>query len=517
MADGHEVSFLPRKQGFRRRSVRRAVLVAVSLVGVLGSTAGPALAVTRPVNWGSPAATNPYAADAASARSYSATWGWPQTRIQTSVPAFPVGSIKAPLALKTATAPTDATSVLMRKTLNTSLRYMLTTWWQQRFGKQLKAKVFNLGGTDEYHVRGPAMEAYALAIALKTGGYQPTVTGVPLATAQADAVKLVTSLVDNHLANNLSGWGIVWQSPLWSAMAGTAAWLLWDKLDVPTRTAAMKMVVQEADIFNNFQVPYYQSPDGTILSPGDTKAEEDSWDSMILQVAVAMMPTHPYASIWSKKNVELQLAAYARPQDLTDSTVINGQPLSAWLQGSNINPDGTLVNHGIIHPDYMATVIQNLTAPLVSAFAGQPAPIASLHNADVVYGAMTNVTFAAPPYRAPGGTIYVPNSASLYYPQSDDWGTSRIAHTVALDEMAADLHLDDLAAVPAATELDLHLQKVASMQARSKDGRSYVTASEDTYNLREEWVAYHLGLAWLTRWTTSNSLVSFTNNSVLSQ
>ena len=82
---------------------------------------------------------------------------------------------------------------------------------------------------------------------------------------------------------------------------------------------------------------------------------------------------------------------------------------------------------------------------------------------------------------------------------------------VAMDEMAEDLHVDDLATVPAATELTLHLQAVATMQARSKDGRSYVSASEDTYFCREEWVAYHLGLAWLTRWMTSNGLVSYTN------
>src|SRR5689334_22198923 len=125
MADGHGVSFEPRKQGARRRAGRRTALAAVALGGVLASTAGPALAVTRPLHWGSPNATNPYAADAASARTYSASWGWPQIRTQTTIPTFPVGSVQAPEALSTATAPTDATSVLMRKTLNTSLRYML--------------------------------------------------------------------------------------------------------------------------------------------------------------------------------------------------------------------------------------------------------------------------------------------------------------------------------------------------------------------------------------------------------
>jgi hypothetical protein len=488
---------------------------------MIAGTAGPAAAATQPARWGSQTPTNPYAADAASARSYAASWGWSQPVIASS---FPVSSVQSPLALSSAVAPTDATSVLMRKTMNNSLRYALTTWWKLKFGSQANAKVLDLGGIDEYHVRGPAMEAYALAIALKTNSYLPAVTGVSAATAQAVAIKLVTALADQHASNSASGWGRTWQSPLWSAQAGTAAWLLWDKLPVATRTAVVNMVQSEAGALTYYPVPYYQDPTGKVLYPGDSKAEEDSWDSMILQLAVAMMPTHPLASAWSRKDTELMLAAYSRPQDLTDPTVINGQPLSTWLHGSNIFADGTLVNHGIVHPDYMATIIQNLTAPLVAAFAGQAAPISSRHNADVVYGAMTNVTFRPPPphnqgpwpWLAPGGTIYVPGSWQLYYPQGDDWGTGRIADIVALDEMAADLHVDDLATVPAATELTLHLQRAAAMQARSKDGRSYISASEDTYNLREEWVAYQLGLAWLTRWETSNALTSFTNASVLS-
>jgi hypothetical protein len=480
---------------------------------VIAGTAGPAVAATRPVRWGAQTPTNPYAAEALSARSYAAVWG--RQKALTPIK-FPVSSVKTPLASGTAAAPSDATSVLMRNTMNTSLRYTLTTWWKQKFGSQANAKVLNLGGIDEYHIRGPAMEAYALAVALRTNSYLPAVTGVSPATAQAVAIKLVTALADHHASNSASGWGHTWQSAFWSARAGTAAWLLWDKLPVATRTAVVNMVQSEASGLTYYQVPYYQDPTGKVLYPGDSKAEENSWNSTILQLALAMMPTHPLASVWSRKNAELLVSAYSRPQDLTDPTVINGQPLSAWLHGSNIFADGTLVNHGIVHPDYMAAIIQNLTAPLVAALAGKPAPIACLHNADVVYGAMTTLNFADP-FRAPGGTIYVPGSASLYYPQGDDWGTNRIAHTVALDEMAADLHVDGQATVPAATELDLHLQKVAAMQARSKDGRSYVSASEDRYNLREEWVADHLGLAWLTRWEASNGLVSVTNDSVLSQ
>ena len=503
---------LPFRAAARGRSWRAAV-ASVALIGTTVATlaaATPASARPRPVSWGT-RSINPYAADAASARSYNATWGWYHASQQLSVA---VSEVVPPRPVTDLTTPTDATSVLLRKTMNRSLKYALTTWWKQRFGSQATATLLNLGGIDEYHVRGPAMEAYALAIALHTGNYLPSVTGVSTAVARADAVKLVAALAKHHAANSPSGWGRVWQSPLWAAMAGTAGWLLWDDLDTATRTAVMRMVENEAGALTNYPVPYYQDVDGTVLTPGDTKAEEDSWDAMILQLALAMMPTHPLATAWAQKNVELMLAAFSRQQDLTDDTVFSGRPLRDWLHGSNINADGTVVNHGIIHPDYMATVIQNLTAPVLDAQAGEPAPEAALHDADVVYGALTTRTFDAPPFRDPGGTIYVPDSAALYYPQSDDWGTSRIAHMVALDEMAVDMQLDDHAAVPAATELDLHLQQVAAMQARGKDGRSYQTPEEDTYNLREEWVAYHLSLAWLCRWTASNGLLAFTNVSV---
>lgn len=496
--------------GWLRRG-RLAVASAAGAATCCLALGAPAIAATRPpVRWGA-ALSNPYAADEQSARTYTKPWG--RLGRQTVIS---ISSVRPPLAsLATLPAPTDSDSLLLRQTLNTSLRYGLTTWWKGHFASQ-KQPVLILGGVDGTHVRGPAMEAYAIAIALKTGSYDARTTGVPAATAQAMAIRIAGSVAKRHVSNQPDGWGRVWQSRLWTAIDGTAAWLLWDHLDAATRSAVVRMVTTEAHDLIGYHVPYYRSPDGTVNYPGDTKAEENSWDSMTLQLALAMMPSSPYAAAWSQKNVELLLSAFSRPQDLTDTSVIAGRPVNEWLRGSNANVDGTVTNHGIVHPDYMATLVQSLTAPPMAALAGTSAPAASLFNADVVYSDLSSLDFSSPPFLAPGGTIYIPSSAQLYYPQGNDWGTSRIAHMVAMDELAKDLSLDHEAAVPAAAELDRHLRLVAQMQARSSDGRSYISPSEDTFDLREEWVAYHLGLAWLSDWTASNRLIAIDNSSVFS-
>jgi hypothetical protein len=497
---------MPRVVRFSRRRRALAAVAVVSALAGTGLLASPTFATSRPV-WGV-VPTGPGASEARSAATYAKPWG--QLRLPLP-PTVPVSAVRAPV-VGVGSLPTDANSVLLRKVLNTSLKYTLKLWYPAHFATQMKAPVLDFGGTDEMHIRGPAMEAYALASALRTGAYDPKATGVPTATARAVTIQLATSLAMNHVATSRNGWGRVWQSRLWVAQAGTAAWFVWGGLSTAAKTAVLGMVASEAHDVAITPVPYYHSVAGAVNFPGDSKAEEDSWDSMELQLALAMMPTAAEVPAWASRNAELLIASYSRPQDLTDNTIVNGLPVSEWLHGSNANANGSVTNHGIVHPDYMATLVQSLTAPIIAGFAGTPAPQAALWNAAVVYGDMTSLTFTAPPWNAPGGTIYVPGSWKLYYPQGDDWGTGRDANYVALDELAADFGVGTHAAT---TELTLHLQRAAAMQARSKTGQSYVTAGEDIYKLREEWVAYHFGLAWLGDWVTANHLTSFTNAAML--
>lgn len=412
-------------------------------------------------------------------------------------------------------APRDPEARLTAAILNSAAKYALTVWYPETYGDQT-GDVLDLGGTAEPNIRPPAGEAFALAVALGTGAYDAGATGVSEAEAREVATRLAASVAAGHVANGAGGWGDDWQTALWAYYAGFAGWLLWDDLTAAQRAGITAMVVHEADRFQTYRVPYYRDADGSVLTPGDSKAEENAWNADLLQLATAMMPLHPHWTAWMGKNVELMLSAFARPSDVERGTVVNGRPVRDWLDGSNIAEDGTLVNHGFIHPDYMATVAENTGAPLAYALAGQPTPRAAFWNADLVYDSLVDLDFPSPPYRDPGGTVYTRTAdgtagPGVFYPQGNDWGTSRRMHFALVDTQADLFGFDGDASVPAAGWAHEHAATVRSMQQRFDDGRTYGEASEDTYSGREQWVAFMAAATYLTRWVAHQGPVDVTN------
>jgi hypothetical protein len=106
--------------------------------------------------------------------------------------------------------------------------------------------------------------------------------------------KLLRTMACDHVANTPSGWGTDTQSALHVRQIGLAAWLLWPRLRDDTRYRVARAVVAEADRQVALPPLYYGAPDGTILTPGNTRAEEDAWDATVLVLAAAMMPKHPH-------------------------------------------------------------------------------------------------------------------------------------------------------------------------------------------------------------------------------
>lgn len=393
-------------------------------------------------------------------------------------------------------APTDENTVRVREILLNANRYALTTWWTQKAFARQKETYLLFGGTGEFHIRPAASEAFALAVSMNTGAYDPRKAGVPIAAAKERTLRLVRSLAYRHVANTPGGWGDHWQSALWASSAGTAGWLLWDELSATDREYLRRMVEHEADRFTEYGVPYYSTKSGTIVSPGDTKAEENAWNGRILQLATAMMPQHPRRELWQKKMIELMLSAFARPSDATSARQLHGRTLAEWLQGSNVGNDGSVVNHGRIHPDYFASVTDNIHGALLYTLAGLPTPQAALFNADTVYAALVHQPFA-------GKTIYREGSADVYYPEGTRWGTGRRMHFALLDTQARVFGFDRSLSKNGAYWEPLHAQAVLSMQQRSTDGRTYLKRAQDTYPGREEWVADLAAQAYLTKWLGS--------------
>lgn len=106
-------------------------------------------------------------------------------------------------------------------------------------------------------------------------------------------VKLIGSLAYRHKANSgKEGWGDLWQSALWAAQAATAGWMMWDFLSPEQQEMVCRMTVYEADRFLDYKVPYYRDVQGNVIYKGDSKAEENAWNSNILVIASTMMPGH---------------------------------------------------------------------------------------------------------------------------------------------------------------------------------------------------------------------------------
>jgi hypothetical protein len=225
-----------------------------------------------------------------------------------------------------------------------------------------------------------------------------------------------------------------------------------------------------------------------------------------------MMPSAPHAALWRAKAADLAVAAYSTQADLTSSTPVNGVSAQDRLQGYNAYADGTVENHQRIHPDYAANVQLLWSSADFDRLAGQPVPEAMFHHGGLVYSSLSTHDFragadspAGGTYAEPGGTVYVPGSNTIYYPQGDDWGVVRRAHFVSLDAHALVYgpYLD-ATGWPAADALTQHElgQRALVAASGTDDGRTYsvdpgVAARQDTYPGREEYAAQSLASAWL--------------------
>lgn len=391
--------------------------------------------------------------------------------------------------------PAATESKLIQAHLN-SVKYMLATWIPARFPGT--DPITTLGGNTEARVRHPGAAAAAVAASIYTGTYDPARTGVSLAAAKASVLRIVKGGALCHITNTPDGWGapagstgFYWQDSAWAKMYASAAWMLWADTDAQTKTYVGNMMAAEADnarTANN--LTYWTKYDGTEVTPGDSKAEEMGWMGSAVATASLVLPGDPRKAAWDAKAQNYLLYASARPSDITLGSVVQGTKMASF-DGWNVRQDGIVINHDLIHPDYMCFGSDGpWGVGVLWAYAGRKIPASFVHNGEWVYRALSDV-------RIKGRTIYQPRSWEVFYPNGNDWGTHRMADKAATDVAAHVLGLDSLCTTPAATWADLHIQRCLDLQARSTDGRTYLTVEEDTYAGAEPWVARNLGLAVL--------------------
>jgi hypothetical protein len=379
-----------------------------------------------------------------------------------------------------------------------SVRYNLA-WAAATYKDAPEPDRYLITDMTEHGIRTPASASHGIATAIATGIYDEQVCGLPESEARSRVLKLIKGDAALHKVNDKTGksWGDAWQSAVWAALDGQAGWMLWENLDRQTQRMVAAMVEYEADRFirPGYAVPYWNG------QGGDTKAEENAWNAMLLQLAVAMMPRHPHAPRWKMIASELMISAFARKEDMTsNATILDGRPVKEWLKGYNIRDDGALVNHNIIHCDYMTTFSMNLRSFLVQSLAGQPVPQSADFNAVVVYRALADRVWPSPPYKPPGGTMYVPGKVEVYYPEGTDWSNYRFDIFYWIDSYAHVFGWDKEWKHKAGDWMRLRARRILEMQARHADGRMFAKGEFDTYRGAEQMTCWVLADAFLLHW-----------------
>ncbi|MEI3154714.1 MAG: hypothetical protein V8S95_06155 [Odoribacter sp.] len=98
--------------------------------------------------------------------------------------------------------------------------------------------------------------------------------------------------------------------------------------------------------------------------------------------------------------MEYQISAYAAPADMASKRKVTE---SGWILfcRADTGYNGAVINHGIIHADYMCAIMHNTLNAWIFGLADKKAPEASRMNGKKVYYALTEHEFV------PGKTMYV--------------------------------------------------------------------------------------------------------------
>ena len=174
-----------------------------------------------------------------------------------------------------------------------------------------------------------------------------------------------------HRANKLAActdkkhWGSdgehhQWESSLWALSVAVAAEFIDRGWGLTTYDSQQleRLLSAEADFQLSRPVPTgFQ---------GDTKAEENGWESNVLAAACAFFPEHPNAKQWHEALLRYGFNCYTVAADANDSTLVAGRPAKEWYAGTNLYDDFTLQNHNYFHTSYQNVVLQEMAESLIA-------------------------------------------------------------------------------------------------------------------------------------------------------
>lgn len=212
----------------------------------------------------------------------------------------------------------------------------------------------NTMGSDERGVRTNADLSMVCAFLCRYGHHNACLpAGVTWSDLKVMARKSLDFAVATHKAvhrrtcadgrywGSLGKGDYTWESSLWSLSVAYSAFFQWKNLSETERQDVYRLLKAEC----NYELER-NIPTGYI---GDTKAEENGWETDVLAVTLGLFPHDALASRWFQRLREFAVNSYSHPSDT-----------SPLYRGQNLYPDYTLQNHNFFHTSYQNVVIQEL-------------------------------------------------------------------------------------------------------------------------------------------------------------
>jgi hypothetical protein len=182
------------------------------------------------------------------------------------------------------------------------------------------------------------------------------------------AKKSLIFAYSSHKANQLKAcsdgkyWGstsasdYVWESSLWAMSVAYSAFFQDELLSLSQKQYVYNLIKAECNYELTRSIPTGYA--------GDTKSEENGWETNILACALGLYPNDVLASQWYNRLRAFAINCYSHITDASNATVIDPdydqKTVKDLYIGKNLYDDYTLQNHGYFHTSYQNVVIQEL-------------------------------------------------------------------------------------------------------------------------------------------------------------
>ncbi len=316
--------------------------------------------------------------------------------------------------------------------------------------------------------------------------YDESIIGVMREDAQSMICKLITSVVKFHCSNSINGWGHCWQGALWAEMLGLSAYYMRDFIDKSDWECVLNMVLSEADyVINTVGVSFYRDHNGNVDEKytGDSQSETVAWNATI--IALAQLLTNRESDYYIDSLIHFCVSSMARPSDIKSEKMVDNIKLNA-LEGSNLNDDGTVINHGKYHIDYMASPIESLAECYIVLKLCDKIDLECLKfNVDSIYRALVDNDLGAYDETKKNHHFYErtdDNYPSCFtnMPGENEWGSYRQANYYLVDIYSHIIKADESLPneLKAIKWAHCRLIEIKRMVERSDDGKIYQEGEE---------------------------------------